>query len=441
MQRNITKVSWENISAEVKLINPDFAKIVDKLSPEKKFYFYKASYPFGATIINKGLFHIPLESGEVVPINDHRVDPKLQADLTYPHNSLPVGMVLKNGYELFISASQCILPVLTAEPGSIIALWKKLDAEPIFHPTNIFNATAGARSIFMLPNVGNFMNHKNLVRDFNVNKQAQKNLLEQWHIFKTIAEHQNSNWRLEILFFPTKWVEQITMDPAWQELYISFLKFAWTSSSYERNQIFYEFALSCLQADRGLKPNPYLLDTVRHILSVTLGAVPAFKPAIDEQMAPVELIQRAYAESYRLKDQTPILMQPAHFHIHSPKCSPVYYSLQHPTTISFSPRSRQLTNILHDLRELKYIFNVFLEELDNGNVYLEDTIIDIIPQSIQYSYFHTKPDLREGIHLTTEMLSSDPNFSKTIYSNTKNNFVTNGIFGRGCIKIAHQDVS
>ncbi|NNM60155.1 MAG: hypothetical protein HKM04_10130 [Legionellales bacterium] len=439
MRGSILKVTWDKIRTTVRSVNVGLADVIDKLSPGEEFYLYKVAYPFGSKLSDRGLFHIPLENGEIVPITDPRVDVALRADLQYADRSAPVGIILKNTHEVFISTPQYTLPILVAYPGSVFGLWKQLDNSPTFHPTNIFSVTAGARSLFMLPNIANYTNHKNLVRDFHVSKQAPKTLQDQWPIFKTIAQQEQADWRLELLLIPEKWIKQAKIDPAWHEFYRMLLENAWHSCAYERNQIFYEFALSCVQANRNLKPNPYLLDTVRHVLSITLGSAPGFKAATDELLGPITLLQKAYVESYRLKDQAPILLHPAHFNIHDPASSPVYYSMQFPTTISFSPRSRQLTNTLLELREFKYIMDVFLHEINARNVHLEDTIIDMLPQKVKYDYFHTKPDLQEGIQSTLAMTDSDPNFLDTLYKQEAGEFPSNGTFIRGCIKIGAKE--
>ncbi|WP_267257250.1 hypothetical protein [Coxiella endosymbiont of Ornithodoros maritimus] len=108
--------------------------------------------------------------------------------------------------------------------------------------------TAGARSIFMLANIGDATFHKNLKRDFNVNSLAPKNLVDQWETFKAIAEHEKSKWSL-VLIMSGVWIEKMRKDPRWQEFYSILQEFysillenSWIASSYERNQMFYQYA-------------------------------------------------------------------------------------------------------------------------------------------------------------------------------------------------------
>ena len=144
-----------------------------------------------------------------------------------------------------------------------ISLWRKLENTPTFHPIRIFDITAGARSLFMIPNISDLALHKNLKRDFNIRQSPPKKLLNQWEIFKSIAQHPeiNCNWHTEILFFSDKWLKKIKEDKEWQSLFLILLQDVWNSCTYERNAVFYDFSISFAQANRNLKPNPYLRDT------------------------------------------------------------------------------------------------------------------------------------------------------------------------------------
>jgi len=437
MHGRLVKTNWEEIREKAILVNPTFAKVVDKISPGNDLTLYKVTYPYGSTIVDRGIFHLPLEDGSIVPITDSRVSKEIQQDLAYAKNGMPGGLVLKNAYEVFINAGDYVLPVVNAYPGSYIALWKQLDILANYHPVNIFNITAGSRSIFMLPNVSDAMLHKNLIRDYGVAKQPPKELLDQWYIFKTITEHQECSWEVEMIFLSEKWIENTRNDIAWHELQTLYLNAAWQASGFERNQIFYEFALSCALANKKVKIDPYLLGTARHLMSISLGSTPGFKPATDELLAPIKFIQTAYMNSYDLRKYAPILMHSAHFNPYDFNAAPVYYSSKLPTAISFSPRTRKLTSTLLDLIELKYIMDIFIEEIAQRRVHLEDTIIDVISQ-IDYDYFHSKPDLRENIRSSSRLPEEDRMFSTNLAPQTELPFSYNGSFVRGCIRIKHK---
>src|SRR3990167_2327735 len=107
---NIKKVTWKNVRKIVSEVNPAIADIIDDIDPGDDFALYKASYPYGSVIVEKGVFHVPLPDGKIVPISDTQVNKQIKSDFEYADGSIPPGIVLNNSYELFINAKGSILP-------------------------------------------------------------------------------------------------------------------------------------------------------------------------------------------------------------------------------------------------------------------------------------------------------------------------------------------
>lgn len=438
MKGQLQRITWAEIRNRICELNPTLTKLIDQAEPGDLPIYY-LSYPFGSIIVDRGLFYLPNAEGHIVPITDKSIDPDIQQHLDYSEKGIPAGIVLKNAYEVYIESDNKPLPIVVSEPGYPFALWRKFDIDPPFHPIELFSIHAGARSLFMLPNIGDVMFHKNLRRDYNIHRPTPKRLEDQWEIFREIANYCHSDWRVELIAFSGAWFERIFHDEKWQPLYLYLLQNAWESSKYERNQVFYEYALSCAQAKRNLKPNPYMVDTIRHLLSITLGATPGFRAATDETLGPIKLIQQVYADCYRLKKYAPTMMHPAHFNYLDKDCRAVYYSLQYPTTLRFSTPSRKEASTLYDLRELKYILNVFLGELEQRHLGIEDAVVGRLPRDIEFTYFHTKADQHGEIAIATDMIDDDPSLSAYLCNNPPSTeFASNGGFLRGCIRIQHK---
>ncbi len=129
-------------------------------------------------------------------------------------------------------------------------------------------------------------------------------------------------------------------------------------------------------------------------------------------------------------------MRPTHFLCEN-DTTPIYYSLQNPTTHIFSPKSREVTNTLYELRELENIMRVFIEELSRENAPCNDTILGEIAKNIEFDYYHSKPDRYRVVKLTNEILKLDPRFS-SIHKNFKRpgaEFSGDAPFLRGCVSI------
>ncbi|EKD75379.1 MAG: hypothetical protein ACD_44C00148G0004 [uncultured bacterium] len=432
----IKKVFWKEIRTKILSVNHQLTKVIDDIDPGEKFPLYLASYPYGSSIVNEGVFYLPSNEGEIIPIDDIRIDSKMRADFTYSGKGLPAGIVLKNTAHESIGLTKQILPVGVVSPGSIFALWRKLDAVPSFHPIKMFTITAGARFIFMLPNISDHSLHKNLKRDFNVRQLPPKTLIEQWDIFKSITHHPllDCDWATELLFFSEQWFEKIKHDNAWRTLYLLMLEKAWQKSAYERNQMLYNLAFSGAQANRNLKPNPYLADTAKHLFMMAAGIVPGFGVAADDSCAPVSLLQKVYVESYGIRGYNPTMFLPKHFSLFEAN-QPIYYSLTFPTTLEFSPKSRKISSTLQDLSELRHVMQIFIEEIYCNKLKVEDTIICNIATHAEFEYFHSKLDRHGEIKLTRDMVIGDS--SLTYYSeNTSREFADSGSLIRGCVRIA-----
>jgi len=231
-------------------------------------------------------------------------------------------------------------------------------------------------------------------------------------------------------------------DKAWMELKLYLHETAWRRFEYERNRIYYDITFSMIQAKYNLKPNPYLADTARHLFATAIGAAPGYVPARDEAALPLNLIQKAFIESYGLKKYIPTIMHPVHFDFDKTTL-PVYYSLQHPSTYVFSPKSRTVTSTISEIHELEYIMSVFCKELSSEKDICADTIIGKIAKSVIFDYFHNKPDRQRIIKQSRVIATMDPRFGSQPMKGKKSAavFAADAPFVRGCVSIrARQDV-
>lgn len=435
-QAKLIPTSWSQIKESVKAINPSLYKKIQVVNPSDKLPLYAVSYPFGEKILENGQLYLPNSENEVVHVNDSSIDIEIYNNLKYSREGLPAGIVLENSYELFIHNGKQIFPILIAEPGALISLWRHMEETP-FHPTKFFSANSGARTLFMLPNIGDFVSHHNLKRDYKFKHPAPKNLTEHWRVFKSIYDHSDSAWNVKVLFFSQAWIDKILHDESWQSLKLYFLENCWNSCAYERNRVFYDYAFSCVQQNNNLKPNPYLADTLRHLLMIALGHVPGFAAATSTSCGPIDLFQKAYMESYGLTKYAPTIFQPTYFKLSEENPQPVYYSLQLPTTLEFSPKSRQTSNVLLALQELFDIVKIFLSDIRNNKIALNDTILGKVAKEVSFDFFHNKTSetYNDEIFDTSGLPEVDPYLSKILTPKKAQEISTSGSFLRGCVII------
>lgn len=445
-RKGLVKTYWEDVRDRIAKIAPEFAKIVDKLSPNHKFSLYLAYYPYGDLKGDTISPFLPNINGGNYRLNSKNIPKDVINDLGYGSNSSPLGMLLEKKLEYFIDLKELgiTIPWQVISPGSFFPLGRILLNKPnrnySYSPNGVLTVTSGARSVFMLPKIGCFTNHQMLQRDYNVQSPPPKSLYDHWNIFREIiisSPASQNQWKSCVVYFSKKWIDKIHNDKAWHPLKKLLFELGWEKYEYDRSHLYYNVAYSLIQNKRNLKPNPYLVDTACHLLSIAAGAMPGYAPTFDIDLLPVDTIQKAFVESYGQKKYIPTILAPMHFQLEKQTSAPVYYSLQCPTTISFSPKSRSLSTTLFEIRELKHIVDVFASELSKDSSMLSNTIISEAAKKISFNYFHNNIDRHNLIQQSKNLIRYDDRFNSKhafkVYSGAE--FACDAPFVRGCIGI------
>lgn len=443
----LVKTCWRKIRKRVAKVEPRFAQLVDQINPDDSYPIFMAYYPYGAIEADTNNTLLPNADGTYFRLNQQEAPPEVFKHLGYGANSSPFGMVLEKILESFVDLpkDKITIPWSIYTPGKFFPFNRILSYKKphVYAPNGLLSSSAGARSTFMLANVGCHGNHGLLKRDLGIKAPVPKNLYDQFAVFKDISdsfikENQN-DWRCCVLYFSEKWIEKIhSDDTAWLPLKKYLHEIAWDHFDYLRNKVFYDCCFSLIQKNRNLKPNPYLVDTAKHLFAIALGAAPGFIPALDEEASPIHLIQEAYLQYYGLKKYYPTIMTPAYFNFETDSL-PTYYSLQHPSTYIFSPRSRDATCTLYELRELEHIIKIFKSELSKDHVLCSDTILGESSKEIQFDFYHNKTDRYGLVKLSDDIIQHDERFLNINKKFTLKNgvdFSAASTFLRGCVKIS-----
>ena len=443
IDNQLIKVTWQDVRQEVAIVEPNLARIIDAINPDNTFTLYKVYYPYGETIADPVQMYLPSKNHGVCPLDQSTFSDDVNSDLGYGRNSWPMGIVLEKNIEAFIDFKDgnSTIPWMIYKPGTIFPYAKLLSEQNPrnYAPNNILTIVSGARSAFMLPNIGCFTHHVNLQKDYHVQSPPPKTLYEHWHIFKEIINSHASSakWSSCLLYFSEKWVRYMRQDPAWISLKMYLHELAWSHFEYRRNYIYYEIAFSRIQKKRNLKPNPYLMDTASHLFKTALGDAPGFVPVCDNESLPLDTIQNAYTDSYGIKKYLPTIMQPGYFTFDQENNSPVYYSLQNPSTFVFSPKSRKVSSTLFEMHELEHIMKVFMGELSDEYSICYGTVLGEIAKKINFRYFHNELDCHRVVGHSSEIESADQRFR---YVNSEHKidgavFASDAKFLRGCIGV------
>lgn len=431
-------VKWHQVRKKAIEVNPAFGKIVDNMQPGENLSLYLVRYPYGSTVIENGCFHFPLENGSLVPINDCSLPTELRNQLGYNAGSIPMGIVLQRSVELFIPTEDRIIPFSIMEKGKIFALWGVLNRSKSYLASKIWSMTAGARNLFLLPKFTDSGAYKRLARARNITLPLPRQLTDHSPILAQMAQHVEfaDDWHTEILLFPLEWLTEQPTE-GWKDFHRFLLQEGWDSSEYWRNKVAYDLSWYLFVkrlAKQGIKVTPRTVDIVKHLIAMSLGALPGFSPAIDDEVAPIKALQQDLQEIYGFKDSFPIILAPRHYS--ASEARPIYWSLQYPTYFESYTKLISENSTLTDLREIHYLLDHFCDAVLQGKIeeVANDFIRDLIKQT-EFDFFHSEADRERIVRLTSEIAKEDPSFLQGLDTVNQEAFASYGPFIRGCVRI------
>ncbi len=406
----IEELSWEEVRKEAKAACADFTDIIDKISPSKDLTFIKVRYPFGAKIIDNGLLNLPTDRGELRPITDTRLPKEIRRKLGY--SFVPLGLILKNGIEVYRELEDRVFSIASWGQGLDIGIWEYLGW------TTPYSITAGARSLYMVPRISLTSAHKRLKRDYNVTLPPPKRSCDHWKLFRQIANSPNFStpWYCEIIYLSNTWIEKLSQytaqrNTAWTALHNFLIKKNLQHSEYGRKRSIFEIVWELFSRSlnvKGLRPNPYVIDTLKHLVFVGTGGSPGSVANIGSTaLGPIPDLQNVYIDSYGLKEYVPTIMQPGYLALNNPIS--VYYSLQSPTLLESVPKSRNLTSIIDNVRELKELADHFLDEVFDEHLKIANVSMNEMISQLRFEFFHEAAyAYGTEIRPSTEMPVHDP---------------------------------
>jgi len=430
----IEAVSWPDISAEVNQVNPNLADIINHIDPPKHFKLYKLSLDFASRIVTQGTLQLPNSAGETVPIADPSISNELQEALGY--SPIPLTLLLNKACETFFETTEHVVPLNLMAPGGLIGLHETVSRINTACTFKIpYDISVGARSIFMMPKITDSNSHKRLWYEFHTPAHPPRSLWQHIDSFNAIAQKATAKnrWRCDIVLFPSPWLYQHKYDKAWQLFHNYLFTEAWRQSSYLRYRTNLNIIWQVLtnsKSARHLKARPYVTDTIKHLLAISAGTVPAFRAAGQSEIAaPIALIENAYIDVYGLKEYLPIIMHPCYLDQSSDQ-APRYYSLATPTLLESYANTQHSPNIITELRDVKCLLDSIQEQLQQKSTTFEQLV-----KITQYHYFHMHADQQGGIQSTQMMPKLDPSLMQTVQQYKQRVFPASGPFTRGCISI------
>ncbi len=435
-------VYWNDISSVIKGIDFEFYRLVEQVSPGKDHPMYVSSYKYGDLIGDEKTPFLPNDDGELYRLGSPETPNNIMKNLGYGATSLPFTMTLDKQFEwkIIYSNQKSMLPLYVENPGHFIGVRRLIKSGVSsfnYLSNSILTASAGASSVFMLPNIGKSRQHHKIQRALGIYEAAPKKIDQHWDLFKEITRASGeSKWRARLLYFSESWVDSIRECPEWLRVKLYLIEKYMRRSQHEQNSLFFDLAFSRSQSEMNIKSNPYLNETVKHLFGIACGAKLGFKPCGDDSSLPYKLIQDVYHQIYKIY-HTPTILVPAKFDFSNKSPDPVYYSLQSPVVCTFSKKSENDSSAISDLEEIYMILRKHIDDFANKKNYdYQGSLIEKVSKEVQFSLYHYQSQDKRFIFSSKHVIEEDYRFMGSDKRFQGLLFASDSKFFRGCIKIS-----
>lgn len=375
---SIREVTWDEKRDEVRKLSKDLFDKIERISPDKSFVLYEAEYPYGEMIVDdKGHFRLPDNNGCLHSIVNGSLPRKMVKELNYNGTSISMGLVLQGQIHLFTENDLIIksMPEVSSlhvfNKGQLFALNRVLDYPYIYQAGSLFRISAGSRTPYMIPGIGDQVKFRKVCKKFNINALPPQYQMDHWSTFSMLSNHHDFSkpWNVRLLFFGKQWVsKRDTLEMESFRLLLS--ESALEQSRLGRNSLILDKLWArTIARIRNKHVDRYIIAMARHIIEAALGMNIGFKVAAPRDAGPFDEIAHIFCNVYGLKKYSPIIVTPCRL---SSENEVVYVSVQLPSIDLVRKRSSRSNFLLGDFREIYYVINRFTEEI-------ADSILKEIP--------------------------------------------------------------
>lgn len=436
---NVKVIDWQEAREDVAKVNPELAKIIDAINPDKSYKLIKVKYHYGDLIVNHGELQLPLSKNNLLPVSHTNMDASLLNLLNY--SAIPLFLTLKKSHEIFLNTMDRIIPLNFCKAGTLLGLFESIDFFFKNKSEPRWNISAGARSLFMLPKISDMQGLKRLrdYYEFDYSMLRPIDLADHWKIFKDIATHLafDQVWESEVLIFSKSWLDKQQASSEWSAFHFYLFKQAWQQTQFAMSKIesslMWEIFLKKITL-RRLNPTPYLANQIKHIMLIADGKIPAFQPMDESQeAAPSEGLKEVFLNVYLLKQYSPTLMYPQ---LLKPALGlPVYYSLMFPTLLEGSPCKKSSSTVMLDLRTLDLLLNILLESAFDHSSFVKTNMLQT-----NFTCFHVEND-RHGIIQPSDLIAKEDSiFLQKQKKDSDRIFCSSSPFWRGSVRIKYNQL-
>lgn len=422
------RIEKKQILALLKQCNNKLYQLLSRINED--YHGYLAEYEYGTKIADTENFYYPhddaLHTRDTLP-------GEISSDLSLYKNSIPFGIVLGKCFEMTVDNDKYTIPSTLYRKGDLFGYFSRMgENHNDFSAPPIYSAYSGARSAFCVSNLGNLSLFSSLRDNLPPDTTAPKTLYDHYKLFSAIAKsYSNSNkWKVKMIVFNGEFFEKISNNADFLPIKNYLFNQYWLKAELFRNKQNYDYVTSeILYNLESFKPDPYLTGTLRHFISIFLNVYPAFAPLINNEQAPVDLLQRVLINEYKI-ESSPIIIGLEYFN----KTNLLYYPLNYMSTFTYSRNYAKQQTVWEKLDAIKRLADVFFNKYKKSKINAITSISKLLPE-VEMHCFHTKHYESKNIVSTDELQK----FDKRMTFNSNMNIAKTSPFLRGLIAFKKND--
>jgi hypothetical protein len=218
-------------------------------------------------------------------------------------------MVLRHTFELCAELKTRVASKLIYQEGDFISFINGLnltdESSTNYLANFLYEAIAGARSLYVSPSIGNQARFDRLSTDPSISGlYAPKSVLEHGELLRALSRVLPGarEWRAEVLFFPESLMNKI------RDLDHYAPVFKYLTQKYQqrfREDIIrdaQDALFSTIMEELELTPEALVMETIQHVFNVAMGKLPGFAPILDDKMGPFSALADGFVYGYELDD-------------------------------------------------------------------------------------------------------------------------------------------
>lgn len=431
---SLAKKSWSDVRLTIRKLNRPLFEAIEEANPGDDCFFLEAEYHYGDLMLNKGLWHLPTEKGELIRLNDPKVPESLQKELHYNMYTNPAFIVLDKHIECFLVPFTEPYTGFSLRPGQVVGVSGVLSGLPPLNAIkpldSVWHMSSGARNTFLTAKLTDAAGNRRLHRSFDLRKDKPTSPTEHWEFFRDIHRQMNRPWKSKILMFSRNWFKHLEKEKSWRALKIYFYQQVQDIFSFWSNSLAWNMSFSQINFLKNIDGSSLSSLVTKHVMGVATGKLIGFAPAINDSHLPARMLTEVYTNIYEMKDSIPIIMHPEYLDFSNPR--PVYVSLQR-LNMEEAYLLENVPSTLKMLDEVQYTLNKYLNVIKHSSTIIDAPMLGAIADQVKFDFFHSVKTQHSGIK-SSQKLSEDPAF-QTFRTHRSQSFPHAGNFFRGCIRL------